>query len=392
MDRASLLALLTCTAGALLSAGSVALAAQELPPGVAEELPPTDTARYAGMSGEELYRSSCATCHGMDGTGARRSTVAFQEALPDFTDCRFARREPDADWVGVAHQGGPSRGFSRMMPAFGGVLQPEELRRVMGYVRTLCQGEAWPRGELNLPRALLTEKAFPEDEWVLEATSPVEGGRGAVMSTIVYEKRFGPRTQVEVLAPFGVRERPGPGGGAGDWVGGLGDVTLGVKHALFHSLTAGSIVSVAGEVRLPTGHEEDGFGSGHTVWEAFVAYGQLLPAASFLQLQGVLEVPASSEVAEEAVARAALGRTWTQGRWGRTWTPILEVQAARELASGNAWSWDVVPQLQVSLNTRQHVRLNVGVLLPVSDAATRDAALHLYLLWDWFDGGFFEGW
>lgn len=366
--------------------------AQQAPPGILQELPPPDPQAYAGMTGAEIYEASCVTCHGVDGTGAERSFVAFEEPLPDFTDCRFARREPDADWVGVAHQGGPSRGFSAMMPAFGGVLDAGQLQRAMDYVRTLCQDDDWPRGELNLPRALLTEKAFPEDEWVFETNTPLEGDQGAVMNTIVYEKRFGPRTQIEVLAPFGIRERVAEGSDASSWVGGLGDVTLGVKHALFHSLSSGSILSVAGEVKLPTGKEEDGFGNGHTVWETFVSYGQILPSSAFLQLQGVMEFPAASEASNEAVARAALGRTFTQGRWGRAWSPMVEVQGKRELVSGESWSWDLVPQVQVTLNTRQHVMMNVGVLLPVTDSDVRDAGLYFYLLWDWFDGGFFEGW
>jgi hypothetical protein len=52
----------------------------------------------------------------------------------------------------------------------------------------------------------------------------------------------------------------------------------------------------------------------------------------------------------------------------------------------------VVPQLQVSLNTRQHVLLNAGVRLPLTDADVRSSQLLVYVLWDWFDGGFFAGW
>ena len=50
------------------------------------------------------------------------------------------------------------------------------------------------------------------------------------------------------------------------------------------------------------------------------------------------------------------------------------------------------PQMQVTLNTRQHVMLNVGVRLPLNEAESRDAELVVYVLWDWFDGGFFDGW
>jgi hypothetical protein len=46
----------------------------------------------------------------------------------------------------------------------------------------------------------------------------------------------------------------------------------------------------------------------------------------------------------------------------------------------------------VTLNTRQHVIGNIGVLVPMTDTESRDPRLVLYLLWDWFDGGFFDGW
>jgi len=375
---------------AVLLLAAVPLGARQLPPDPPAELPPPDRAVYADMTGQELYEASCITCHGADGTGSDPSFVAFSEPLPDFTDCQFARREPDADWVGVAHRGGPSRGFSQMMPAFGEVLDADQLQRVMDYVRSLCSDDAWPRGELNLPRALLTEKAFPEDEWVFETNTPLEGGQGAFMNTLVYEKRFGPRTMIEVLTPFGVQERTGAD--ESGWVAGMGDLTLGVKHALYHSLDAGSILSLGAEVKLPTGKVEDGFGNGYTLWEGFLSWGQILPSSAFFQFQGIVEVPATSEANDETVLRGALGRTWTRGRWGRAWSPMIEVQAKRELVSGEAWSWDLVPQFQVTLNTRQHVMANVGILLPLTDADLRNTALYFYVLWDWFDGGLFEGW
>ena len=94
----------------------------------------------------------------------------------------------------------------------------------------------------------------------------------------------------------------------------------------------------------------------------------------------------------EAFWRIALGRSFTEGRWGRTWSPMVELLGARELVSGEPVNWDLVPQLQVTLNTRQHVMLNLGVRLPLNDTDARQTEFLVYLLWDWFDGGFFEGW
>ncbi len=208
------------------------------------------------------------------------------------------------------------------------------------------------------------------------------------MNEVVYEKRFGARNQFEVSVPFGVRER-----GPGDWTGGMGDVALGVKRALFHRLESGTIFSAAAELILPTGDEDDGLGGGTTVFEPFVALGQILPAESFFQFQGGVELPFDRDLAEEeAFWRAVLGISLTEGRWGRVWTPMVELLGARELASGAVADWDLLPQLQVTLNTRQHVMANVGVRVPLNDAGSRQTELLVYLLWDWFDGGFFEGW
>lgn len=354
-----------------------------LVPGVRGQSVPQD---LSGLSGQELYLGSCANCHGADGTGVSASLLAFEEEMPDFTDCDFAVREPDADWIAVAHEGGPVRGFSRMMPAFGGALTPEQLQDVMTHIRTLCTDPNWPPGELNLPRGLVTEKAYPEDEWVVEAGADLEGD-GSASSAFVYERRFGPRSQIEVKIPFGWSSSPG-----GNWTSGLGDAVLGVKHALYHDGAAGRIFSVAGEVILPTGDEAAGFGAPGTKLEGFASYGQILPADAFLQIQTGIEAPLYDAGENEAFGRVGLGLTRTEGPWGRAWSPMVEVQAKRDLESGARTRLDIIPQMQFSLNTRQHVLANIGLLIPATETTGRSTRLLVYVLLDWFDGGFFEGW
>ena len=51
-----------------------------------------------------------------------------------------------------------------------------------------------------------------------------------------------------------------------------------------------------------------------------------------------------------------------------------------------------MPQVQVTLNKRQHIRANFGVSIPVRNTAGRAAQFAFYLLWDFFDGGLREGW
>jgi hypothetical protein len=173
----------------------------------------------------------------------------------------------------------------------------------------------------------------------------------------------------------------------------VGDLRLGAKHAVWHSLRHGTIVSVAGELRLPTGDEDDGFGLGTAAFEPFVAWGQLLPLDLFLQAQVGLELPFDEDRAEDEVFwRLAVGRSFAPKAFGRRWTPMVEILGARAMTAGAETHWDVVPQLQVTLPRRQHVRLAVGARIPLTNAATRDTRVLAYLLWDWFDGGLLEGW
>jgi len=337
-------------------------------------------------TGAELFAAACSACHGPDGKGKEASQLGFDVPTPDFTDCQFAPREPNADWVTVAHEGGPVRGFSPHMPAFGGAFSEADLYKIIEHVKGFCSAPEWPRGELNLPKALFTEKAFPEDEWVM--TTSVGMGPARVSSQFVYEKRFGPRNQIEIKLPLAVARTNG------DWNGGAGDLALGFKRAISHSVDRGYIFSLSGEVILPTGDSAAALSNDTTVFETFVTFGTLLPSDSFFQFQGGVELPTDTTMASnEAFWRATIGRTHTQhAPFGRAWSPMVEVLAARELESGATTHWDIVPQFQVTLNTRQHVRFNVGWRTPLSERRGRSSSLVFYFLWDWFDGGLRDGW
>jgi hypothetical protein len=318
--------------------------------------------------------------------------LGFDDPLPDFTDASFASREPDWDWVGVATEGGPSRGFSEMMPAFGGVLGVAELEGVVGYIKGFGEDRDWPRGELNLPRPLVTGKAFPEDEAVLTAQIDTEGP-GRVANFLTYERRFGPRNQWEVVVPFGWLGVPSETDPASreQWSSAVGDVRFSLKRAFHHDRD--SVVSVAGEIFLPTGDDERGFGRGTAVFEPYLAWGQLLPAGFFLQTQAGVELTFDKDKADnEGLFRAALGWTGQSGMFGRSWSPMVEVLVGRDLVAGEPYIFDLVPQMQVTLNKRQHVRFNVGVRTPLNRRDERTTQVIFYVLWDWFDGMLLEGW
>ena len=352
------------------------------------------TPRNDLRSGEEIYRAACAGCHGGDGTGAERTLIGFDppDTFPDFTRCDQTTPEEDVAWTSIIRDGGPSRGFAQIMPAFGDALTPAQIASVLARLRGFCKEEGWPRGELNLPRALATEKAFPESETVITSAVNAQGA-GGVDSELAYEYRLGKRDQLEIAVPFAFVHKEG-----GGQTGGIGDLALGLKHVAWSALAPdgqrGAILSFQGEIALPTGDESKGIGSGETVFTAFAAYDALFPGNAFLQLQGGVEIPRrTGEVPRIAFLRAALGKSVSERQgYGRTWSPMIEFTGERDLEDGARTRWDVIPELQVTLNERQHIRANLGVRLPVTEKEGRPRQLILYFLWDWADGGLREGW
>jgi len=335
-----------------------------------------------------VYRFACQGCHGPDGRGMPQSITALPLEVPDFSDCNFATREPDGDWLAIIHQGGPARGFDPLMPAFGEALTEEEQELALAHVRTFCgDRKAWPGGNLNLPRTLFTEKAFVEDEVVVTASIAAEGDP-AIASKIVYEKRYFSKGQFELVVPLGFKKPEG-----GDWSTGQGDVILGWKQVLFHSLRSGSILAASGELILPVGDVGGGFAQGVTAFEPFVSFGQALRGDSFIQAQVGGVLPSDTErAARRAFWRVAAGKSFAQSRWGRTWTPMIELLGFEQFKDGEEAHYDLVPQFQVTLNTRQHIMANFGVRIPLDKPGTRSTQIAFYILWDWFDGGLRDGW
>ena len=149
----------------------------------------------------------------------------------------------------------------------------------------------------------------------------------------------------------------------------MGDLVVGYKHVLAEQPATGSILSLSGESILPTGQRGPRHGQGRHRLRGLC---QLRPASAerrFLQFQSGIEVPTHTDNANRAVFwRTVLGKSFAPDKGlGRLWSPMVELLADRELASGERINWDVVPQFQVTLSRRQHIRANVGVRLPVNN-------------------------
>ena len=202
-------------------------------------------------------------------------------------------------------------------------------------------------------------------------TSSVDAsGDGAVSSEMIYEKRFGARNQLEFAVPVSFLHN------GTEWAGGVGDFVVGYKRVLAHSSRSG-IDSAASRASssFPRVTATRTSAPASPRSKPSAAFGQLLPSSSFLQVQVGAELPTDTEKAPQAVYLADGGGQDASPRTAASaacWTPMVEILADRDLETGAKTNWDVVPQMQVTLNKRQHVRVNVGVRQPVNNTERSD--------------------
>ncbi|MEO6816705.1 MAG: c-type cytochrome [Edaphobacter sp.] len=358
-------------------------------------VPSAQTIHYAHRpdphKGEVVYKGGCIACHGADGKGAPMADTVFKrpDTWPDFTDCAGTTPEPNGNWKAAIVHGGPSRGLSQIMPAFGDLLTDDQINDVMAYMRHFCKNTHHdPLGELNLPRALVTEKAFPENEVVVSTAASASGAPSWTTDVIDERTIVDARTQLETDVPVNYADQNH------NWTEGLGDITLGVKREMFSSLRAGSILSLQGGFLLPTGDSKRGFGAGTAQFEPFAAFDQLFRNNTFIQTELGADLPFDSSVTSRSMFfRTAIGQAIAPDHMlGRLYSPMVEFLADRSFKPGAATDWDVLPEMQVTVSRRQHVRVGVGVREPFTNTSGRTPQVLFYVLWDHADGKIWDGW
>lgn len=89
--------------------------------------------------GRQLYATHCAACHGPEGRGDGSSSAAFATKPSNLTEGRLMNALPDDFLVNIIRHGGPAEGLAPTMPPFDRTLSAEQIRQVVGYVRSLAQ-------------------------------------------------------------------------------------------------------------------------------------------------------------------------------------------------------------------------------------------------------------
>ncbi len=118
-------------------------------PAAATASPAAQTAPAASRdaaTGEPLYASYCASCHGAAGAGDGPAAAGMNPKPADHTDGGYMNALSNDHLYKVVDEGGMAVGKSPLMTAWGSVLSEDEIWAVVAYMRALAE-PAYP-GEL----------------------------------------------------------------------------------------------------------------------------------------------------------------------------------------------------------------------------------------------------
>ena len=320
-----------------------------------------------------MWGAWCARCHADDGSGKVKEPTI--KVVPmDLRDCSWTTNEPDADWERAIAKGGPGVGLSSEMPGFEDSLTPNQIAGFVSHMRGFCQETGWPSGNANFPRPIITEKAFPENEFVLvpavsHETEPHSAASTDFSLVAIYERRLGRRAMYEVAVPFYSLDFQSSRDSE------IGDVAVAFKYAAYASATMPGIVSFGLETTLPTGQLYKGFGKGTVVFEPFVAAGTML-GNWYVQSSGKVELPVDPLVDRAYLYNLYVGRDSSAAP--NSWTGGVELNGE------NKTVW-ITPQVRKGLTGTGALAASLGVSIPVKYRGEKVVSWVGYLVWEFLE-------
>jgi hypothetical protein len=215
---------------------------------------------------------------------------------------------------------------------------------------------------------------------VISTSVNVQGTPGNE-SHVIHEQRFGVKNQIEVDVPIQFEDQNHV------WYGGIGDATLAMKRVMFSNLDRGSILSLQGGFLIPTGNKARGFGSGTTTFETFAAFDQVFRDTFIKRNSDWL--PFHTNIAPQSLFQHHYRSKLCGSPAWATLVTMMEFVATRDLVTGGKTDWDLIPQMQVTISRRQHVRGVWGFAF--LDQCNREAKRSSFICCGTGDGKLTEG-
>ncbi|MCY3733500.1 MAG: c-type cytochrome [Chloroflexi bacterium] len=119
-------------------------------------------------TGQQIFASTCAACHGAGGEGAEKWMVRDEDGRlppPPLNGEGHTWHHSDGVLYGIVSEGGAGIGFGSNMPGFKDQLTRDEIIAVLEYVKTLWEGkeiDGFPIAESQ--RELSETHPYPADE------------------------------------------------------------------------------------------------------------------------------------------------------------------------------------------------------------------------------------
>ncbi|MBL1142621.1 MAG: cytochrome c [Proteobacteria bacterium] len=342
------------------------------------------------ISAKEIYQNNCAACHGSIGKPDPDNPM-FNELglLPaNFTDPLFSSREPSKDWFLVVKEGGAAKGFSKIMPAFKEILSDLQIKKVISYIKTLAGDHGYPSGDMNFVLPIRTKKAFPEDEvvWKLRFQDNINNkNRNQVRNVLEIEKRIFKNTQLSLELSHSIDD------GIDNGHGNFDQIEPGIKQVIYENVSQQFIASVGTLLAIKT---EERAASDEVI--PYIAVAKRLTKT--LTMQGTARSTLPLDKFSEGNVELSSVVHWSPSLWPRSFKPGLELVASFPIDRGAGSSrksfaqLSLIPQTQIGLNKRGHIMLNLGAEIPLNDTERYDYRGYAYLIWDFADGGLFDGW
>ena len=93
----------------------------------------------------EKFTIFCVPCHGPAGEGNGLAAVALEPKPRNFTDGTYMNTRTDAQLINVIKNGSASEKFSPLMVGYGNILNDQEIKDIVAYVRSLAVPKYQPK-------------------------------------------------------------------------------------------------------------------------------------------------------------------------------------------------------------------------------------------------------